>query len=595
MRIEPSPALELDGHHLALDAVIEVARHKRSVAPLRDGTPAHRRVSASAAWVRRTVEENARLAELDLPSRAYYGINTGFGIHAAGRPLSDPERMRQTSRKLIMSHATGVGEPLDEEIVRAAMLIRANTLARGHSGVRPVVINRLIDMLNRDITPVVPRMGSLGASGDLAPLAHLALVLSRPPESMAGLPAAPGFEDCCGEASVVLRRADQQVVGRRIVSGAEAMHWNGSDQRLVLDAKEGLALSNGATFSAAIGVLAVHDAENLVRNAEIAVALCMEALQGCRDAFLPPIHLAREHPGQIASAANIYDLLRDSRLVDAGDVDHDPERQPPQDPYSLRCAPQVIGAVREAVAAARQMLEREINAATDNPLIFVEPEDGLQRQYRAISGGNFHGEYVAFAMDFLSIALTELGSISERRVFWLLNRHMSRGLPSMLVQGDETQIDSGLMITQYVAASLVSRCKTLAHPDSVDSIPSSADQEDHVSMSMNAGLHTREIVEHITAVIAIEQLAAITAIRHRLQTDGRAESDLGTGTRLVLEAVRQQAPEIFALPLDRDVVVYPYVQAMIRVVQNATLPDALRGAGIARHAVAVSTRLVLEP
>jgi histidine ammonia-lyase len=294
------------------------------------------------------------------------------------------------------------------------------------------------------------------------------------------------------------------------------MTWDGKDHRVVLEAKEGLALNNGATFSAALGVLALNDAENLTRTSEIAAALSLEALQGYRDAFLPQLHAARGHPGQIATAANILAMVDGSRLLDPGHMDRDPVRQPPQDAYSLRCAPQVIGAARDTLAHIRETLEREINAATDNPLIFVQADDNLPRDYKTISGGNFHGECIAFAMDYLSIAVTELGSISERRTFWLMNPHMSRGLPSMLVASDDTHIDSGLMIMQYVAAALVSKCKTLSHPDSVDSIPTSADQEDHVSMSMNAALHAREVAEHITNVIAIELLAATTAIRHRL-------------------------------------------------------------------------------
>ena len=351
------------------------------------------------------------------------------------------------------------------------MLIRANTLAKGRSGIRPQVIDLLIEMLNRDILPRIPRIGSLGSSGDLAPLAHLALVISKAPESLNNEEPSPGFPTPSGEASILATDNPAEKHNRRVVSGAEAMRWDGSDHRIVLEAKEGLALNNGATVSAALAALALVDAENLVRHAEIVTALSLEALMGYRDAFLPQLHQARPHPGQIATASNIIALVDGSRLPDPGQADHDPVRQPPQDPYSLRCTPQVIGAVRETLAHGREMLEREINAATDNPLIFVQPEDELPRDYKAISGGNFHGEHIAFAMDHLSIAVTELGSISERRTFWLTNMHMSRGLPSMLVTGNDTFIDSGLMITQYVAASLVSKCKTLAHPDSVELNP----------------------------------------------------------------------------------------------------------------------------
>ncbi len=592
--------LHLDGRSLTLEDVITVARQMRPVSELSPQDTAYGLVSRSAEWVRSAVEENARRTQAGETAHAYYGINTGFGIHAAGRPFADPEMTRQASRKLIMSHSTGVGDLLPEEVVRAAMLIRANTLAKGRSGVRPVVINRLIQMLNRQITPCVPCIGSLGASGDLAPLAHLALVMSKAPPSMNSDECAPGFGEVCGEALVPLLDGQGNRIGQKVVSGAEAMIWDGEDQRLVLEAKEGLALSNGATFSAALGVLALADAENLVQNAEIAVALTLEALQGYRDAFLPQVHAARGHPGQMASAANVLALLEGSQLADVGDAEHDPVHQPPQDAYSVRCAPQVIGAVREVLAHVREVLEREINAATDNPLIFVEPQDNLPRRYKAISGGNFHGEYLAFAMDHLSIALTELGSISERRTFWLMDAKMNRGLPSMLVDGGETHVDSGLMLTQYVAAALVSKCKTLAHPDSVDSIPSSANQEDHVSMSMNAALHAREIVENITAVIAIELLAAVTALRLRMagwRREGAGQPplavrDLGCGAQAVWQALERHAPEVLAIPLDRDVVCYPYVQRMIEVVRSGVLVESVREAGIKLRSVQTSTQLV---
>jgi histidine ammonia-lyase len=591
--------LTIDGAGLTIEDVVRVARQTQPVEEIQPGAPAAQQIEASAGWVQAAVEENARRARDGEPARAYYGINTGFGIHAAGQPMTDPEYTRQVSRKLVMSHATGVGDYLDEDVIRATMLIRANTLARGRSGVRLVVINRLIQMLNRGVIPAVPRMGSLGASGDLAPLAHLALALSKSPESLAVNGDTPGFPGPTGEALVPLYGKDGKRSGSQVVPAVEAMTWDGADNRIVLEAKEGLALTNGSTFSAGILALALYDAENLVRNAEIALAMSLEALQGYRDAFLPQIHDARGHPGQVATASNVRALIAGSKLVDPGDVDRDPVHLPPQDPYSTRCAPQVIGAVRESLAHVRAMLEREINAATDNPLIFVAPEDGLSRHYKVISGGNFHGEYIAFGADYLGIALTELGSISERRTFWLLNAKMSRGLPSMLVAGGEHMIDSGLMIAQYVAASLVSRCKTLAHPDSVDSIPTSADQEDHVSMSMNAALHAREIVDHITSVVAIEVLSAAVALRHRLagwERDGLAlepsDTDyFGAGTRAAWAALQQHAPQIFDIPLDRDVAYYPYLRQVIEVVKSGALVEAVRAAGIVFSEIRSRTEL----
>lgn len=595
-------SLSLTGHDLTIEDIVRVARQAHPVEEVLPDSPAYRHVKQSAEWVRAAVEDNARRAQAGQRTNAYYGINTGFGIHAAGQPMIDPEHTRQVSRKLIMSHSTGVGDYLDEECVRATTLIRANTLVKGHSGVRPVVINRLIQMLNRGIIPAIPRTGSLGASGDLAPLSHLALVMSRPPRSLDGQAGAPGFENVTGEALIPVHDDEERVCGYKVIPGVQAMTWDGKDQRLILQAKEGLALNNGTSCSTALATLALYDAENLVRNAEIAAAMTLEALQGYRDAFLPQIQLSRGHPGQIATAGNILDMVAGSRLVDPGDEHTNPAHLPPQDAYSLRCAPQVIGAVRETLAHVRQTLEREVNAATDNPLIFVRPEDGLSREYKVISGGNFHGEQVAFAMDYLSIAMTELGSISERRTFWLLNPRMARGLPSMLVQGTDSRIDSGLMITQYVAAALISACKTLAHPDSVDSIPSSADQEDHVSMSMNAGLHAREIVENITGVIAIELLAATTAIRHRLagvQRDGsRGEplrpEVLGKGTQAAWSALDRHAPRLFQIPLEHDAILYPYLREMIKIVRSGVLVDAVKAAGIRLREVRSRTEITTD-
>ncbi len=593
-------SLALDGRNLKIEDVIAVAREARPVRELAPGSPLYERVQAGAEWVRATVEENARRAQAGEEARAYYGINTGFGVHAASRPLADPELTRHVSRKLVMSHAVGVGDYLDEEIVRAAMLIRANMFVKGYSGVRPIVIDRLIQMLNRGIVPAIPQMGSLGASGDLVPLAHLALVMSQSPDSLRGQDGAPGFEDVEGEVLIPGYDPQGRGVGRKVVSGAEAMTWEGADQRLVLEAKEGLALSNGAAFSAALAVLALNDAENLVRHAEIAVAMTLEALHGYRDAFLPPVHAVRGHPGQIATAANVLAMVEGSQLVDPGDVDRDPVYLPPQDAYSLRCAPQVIGAIRESLAHLHTMIEREVNAATDNPLIFINPEDGLTRPYKAISGGNFHGEILALGLDQLGVAVTELGNISERRSFWMLNPPMARGLPSMLISGGESRMDSGLMLAQYVAAALVSKCKTLSHPDSVDSIPTSANQEDHVSMSMNAGLHAREIVEHVTAVIAIELLTATLALRQRLagwRRDGtlgspRAVEAFGTGTRAVWAAIEEHAPQILEIPLDHDVIYFPYLRMMTELVKHGILPDAVRAAGISFKEVKASTELI---
>ncbi|MBI3537112.1 MAG: aromatic amino acid lyase, partial [Chloroflexi bacterium] len=377
-------------------------------------------------------------------------------------------------RNLILSHSAGVGEPLAGEIVRATMAIRANALAKGFSGVRPVVIETLIEMLNRGVHPIIPAKGSVGASGDLAPLSHLALVLTRDENDR---------DEESGEA--IFR--GERMSGKRAMERARIA-------RIILQAKEGLALNNGATVSAAIAALAIHDAENLAAHSEIALAMGLEALRGRSAAFDDRLQRASNHAGQREAARKIRELIRESKLIDTS------ERV--QDAYSFRCAPQVIGAARDAVAYARKIVEEEINAATDNPLIFLD----IAEENKTRSGGNFHGEAIALAMDFLGIAVAELANISERRIFRLTSAHLNDGLPMMLIENGGA--NSGLMMAHVTATALVSENKTLAHPDSVDSIPTSADQEDHVAMATNAARHAREIVWNATRVVAIELIAA---------------------------------------------------------------------------------------
>ncbi|HEX7597934.1 MAG TPA: aromatic amino acid ammonia-lyase, partial [Polyangia bacterium] len=459
------------------------------------------------------------------------------------------------------------------EVVRAAILIRANSLAQGYSGVRPLLINTLIRMLNAGVIPLIPEYGSVGASGDLAPLSHLALVVSqRPGGSAAASYQAPSVAyDESGQAYLLLEPGEDPlhytpdarlvvIDGLRyaLLSGRAAMAAR-SIQPLELGAKEGLALNNGTTFSAAVAALALYDAENIARHAEIAASLSLEALLGFRDALFPQIQRIRRHAGQIASAERMLRILQGSNLLD-GDQDQDPRYCPPQDPYSLRVAPQVIGAVWDVLGFLRQTISEEINAATDNPTILVD----LPRDYKTISGGNFHGAPLAYAMDFLSIVMTDLGSLSERRTFRLMDPNLNNGLPAMLVQdqpGKEGRT-SGLMMAQYLAASLVSDCKTLAHPDSVDSIPTSANQEDHVSMSLNAARHARTVVESIAHVVGIELLCAYFGLRWRLAelrarladpaylagqelTASGCEDDLSRSDLLVLDLrKRQLAPAV---------------------------------------------------
>jgi histidine ammonia-lyase len=516
--------IELTGETLSIEQLVAVARHGAPVAPL--GAPARERMARSQAWVDGTIRQQGRVI---------YGVNTGFGSLANQQVA--PEEARQLSRNLILLCVCGVGPPLSAELVRAMMLIRANMLAKGNSGVRPVVAQTLIDMLNAGVTPSVPAKGSLGASGDLAPLAHIAVVMTRDPEA--------NGTDESGWA---------WYQGRRM-RGAEAMARAGIE-RLVLEAKEGLALSNGIDFMAAAGALGVHDAENLVDHAEVAAALSLEGLLGLSSAFDPALHAVSGQPGQQTTAAHIRALTAGSRLVDS-----DQERV--QDAYSLRCAPQVVGPARDALAFLRQRFTAALNAATDNPLIFAAEKGG----YRALSGGNFHGQGPALWLDFLGIALAEVGSIAERRVFRALTPELNGGLPAMLVPN--SGLDSGLMMIQYTAAALVSDNKTLAHPDSVDSIPSCANQEDHVSMGANAARHALEILDNVRHILAVELMTAAQAID--LRPDGPVR--LGRGTAAAYAAIRERVPF-----LARDRETTSDMETLAELIQNGHIMDAVRQA-----------------
>jgi histidine ammonia-lyase len=423
-----------------------------------------------------------------------YGINTGFGRFVS---RSIPEGLAgELQLRLLRSHACGVGEPYPDEVVRAAMLLRANALAKGFSGARPQTVELLIDCLNRGVLPHVPSRGSVGASGDLAPLAHLALPLVGE-----------------GEAWVDETRLD----------GAAALAAVGLEP-IVLEAKEGLSLVNGTQFMAALGSLAVARARRLAKTADLACALSLEALQGSRTSFLPQIHATRPLPGQIDSAANVLRLLEDSAIIES-------HRwcDKVQDAYSVRCAPQVHGASRDLLAYVEATVSVELNAATDNPLVLVE-DDLL------VSNGNFHGQPVAFALDALAMAVSELANISERRLERLVNPSLSDGLPPFLT--NDGGLNSGFMIPQYVAAALVSENKALCHPASVDSIPTSAGQEDHVSMGNAAGLKAWQVLANAERVVAIELLAGAQAIEFL------APLEPGVGARAVRGAVRTLSPRV---------------------------------------------------
>jgi histidine ammonia-lyase len=447
-----------------------------------------------------------------------YGVTTGFGDLATHYvPPADARRLQEN---LLMSHAAGVGAALDREIVRAMLLLRANTLALGHSGCRPAIVDALLGLLETGVHPVVPSQGSVGASGDLAPLAHLALPL--------------------------IGRGRVELAGQ-VVPSLVALREVGLEP-LVLEAKEGLALLNGTQLMTAIGALLLADADRVTRTASVAAAMSVEALLGTDVAFAAPYQLARPHPGQIAVAAELRHLLRESSLQ----ASHKGDTHKVQDPYSLRCVPQVHGAVRDALDHLRRVLDIEMNSATDNPLVF--PEGGVVAEAAlatgggmVISGGNFHGEPVALALDFAKIALAELGAISERRTALLLDARLNGGLPAFLAPA--SGLDSGMMIYQYTAAALASENKVLVHPASADSVPTSANQEDHVSMGPIAARHGRTVLEHVERIIAIELVVAAQALDFRLALPATAGARPGAG---VAEAHARIRATIAHLDTDRE-------------------------------------------
>lgn len=510
-------AVALDGERLTIGEVVAVARAGATIRPL-DGA-VRARMEASRSWVEDTVRGGLAVV---------YGVNTGFGSLATER--IDAARAGQLSRNVILKCVTGVGPSLPRDVVRAMMLVRANSLVQGRSGIRPALVESLIEMLKREVTPYVPAKGSLGASGDLAPQAHIAVVLTR----------GPGEEDD--------GHSGKAWYGDELLSGAEAMRRAGIP-RLGTEAKEGLALTNGTAQMVATAALALHDAERLLRHAEIAAALSFEALLGLTAAFHPALHAANRQRGQVAVAERLRALLSGSRLVDsAGDK--------VQDAYSLRCAPQVLGPVEDTLRFLRGRIEASLNAAADNPLIFTDLPEGP----RALSGGNFHGEGPALWLDFLGIAAAEIAGIAERRIFRLLTPELSAGLPAMLVR--ERGLNSGMMAAQYTAAALVSDNKTLAHPDSVDSIPSCANQEDHVSMGANAARHASEIVDNVRYVVAIELMTACQAIWLRKDGPGR----LGRGTAAAYRRIRESVR-----PLERDRELTPDIEALEGVIRSGEI------------------------
>ncbi|MEW9123207.1 MAG: histidine ammonia-lyase [Thermotaleaceae bacterium] len=495
----------IDGTNLTIEEVVRVSRNRYSVALKGDAVE---RINQSRAIVDEFIDNE----------KVVYGITTGFG------KFSDvnisKEETKALQHNLIVSHACGVGNPLSEEVVRAIMVLRINALAKGFSGIRISTLNTLIEMLNKGVHPVIPEKGSLGASGDLAPLAHMVLVM--------------------------LGKGEAYYRGERM-KGQQAMDMASIDT-IELTSKEGLALINGTQVMTAIGTLTVFDAEKLMKLADIASAMTLEALRGIMDAFDSRVHEVRPHTGQLECADNIRKITQGSKSVTRqGQIRV-------QDPYTLRCIPQIHGASRDAVEYVKGKIMIEINAATDNPLIFGENKE-------VISGGNFHGQPMALALDFLGIALAELANVSERRIERLVNPQLS-GLPAFLIE--KGGLHSGFMIAQYAAASLVSENKILAHPASVDSIPSSANQEDHVSMGTIAARKAKEILFNTVNVLGIELMAAAQAI------DFNRTEDLGVGTKIAYHTIRN---EIDALYEDR--VMYEDIHKAAELISSHKIIEAV--------------------
>jgi histidine ammonia-lyase len=511
-----SDAPLLLGRPLSLADLEAVARDRRPVALCPE---ARARVDAS----RRAIDA---IAEAGDSAPAVYGINTGFGALAETR--IQERDVRALQRNLVRSHACGVGPDLAEAEVRGMMVLRAQVIALGFSGVRAEVIDALMGMINAGVHPRIPAQGSVGASGDLAPLAHLALVL-------------------IGEGEATFE-------GQRL-PGKEAMARAGITP-VELAAKEGLALINGTQYMTALGALALVDALNLATVADIAGAMSLEALKGSKRPFDDRLMAVRAHPGQAACATNLRALLRESEImeshVNCGKV---------QDPYSLRCMPQVHGATRDALAWAAEVVGREINSVTDNPTVFLREDGGAD----LISGGNFHGQPVALAMDLAAIAVAELANISERRVEQLVNPMLSSGLTPFLAP--DSGLHSGFMIAQVASASLVSENKVLCHPSSVDSIPSSAGREDHVSMGSIGARKLGQVIANVRASLAIELITAAAGV------DQRRPLKASTGVLAALGAVREVVGEMV-----EDRPLYLDIAAAGRLIERRALIEAVQGA-----------------
>ncbi len=505
--------LVIDGTGLTIEDIVDVARSGRMV-EVTDGAWAA--VAASRAVV----------DDLVAAGKVAYGITTGFGEFA--HVSIDPTQVTQLQRNLLMSHAVGVGEPLPTPVVRAMMVIRANTLVRGFSGVRQVLVERLIHLLNNDVVPVIPSRGSVGASGDLAPLAHMALPI-------------------IGLGKVRYQGA---------VLDASEVHERLGIEPLELAAKEGLALINGTQFMAGSGALMVHDATMLLQDAQIVAGMSLEALMGSTAPFDDRVHALRPHPGQRIVAQNVRSLTHGSAIVESH-----ASCARVQDAYSLRCIPQVLGACRDQIMNARITIEIEANSVNDNPIVFPDGD--------IISQGNFHGEPIAFALDMLAIVVAEIGSIAERRVERLVNPDLSEGLKPFLV--DNGGLNSGYMIAQYVAAALVSENKVHAHPASVDSIPTSANQEDHVSMGSISALKMSQVLRNVRSVVAIEAMCAAQGLDFK-QDEGL---EAGIGSRAAHGAVRKRVKR-----LEGDRILSDDVASIETLLRAGEIRAAVKAAGV---------------
>lgn len=485
------------GEHCTVDDVAAVAWNKEIKVVISDQ---NRQVIEKSHQVVKDITENEKVV---------YGVTTGFGMFK--NKFIGKDKVSQLQTNLIRSHAIGTGEPFTEAVVRAAIFIRANSLARGNSGVRLKLIESLVNLLNNGIYPYIPSQGSVGCSGDLAPLSHLTLAMM-------------------GEGEVFdngLRRPSAEVLSRHNL------------QPIVLEAKEGLAMNNGTSFMTAIACLNLVEGERLSKSYDLILALSLEGLSGTLAAYEDRVHQLRPHQGQITVAANVRQIAQGSRIL----AEYDQARQI-QDAYSLRCAPQVQGAVKDTINYVKGVVEIEINSTTDNPLIFSETGE-------AVSAGHFHGQPISFVMDFLSMALSELGNISERRCAKMVDKANSEGLPAFLIDEDKGGLNSGYMISQYTAAALVAENKVLAHPVSIDSIPTSANQEDHVSFGTIAARQCSEIIQNVFGILAIEAMQSAQAVEYR------GVERMSAGTKFVYDLIREKVRH-----LDHDRILYPDLESL---------------------------------